>query len=113
MAFHPQQPLQQIPAYGYCDSFFVENHDEDGIYARAAMERERAQDAARIKQKALAIELSQVTAEEYQVDVLKHMERMEVFNLTDGCTRIVLTRIRRRRCLTFSQSRFRPRFNGS
>jgi len=83
MAFHPQQPLQQIPAYGYCDSYFVENHDEDGIYARAAMERERAQDAARIKQKALAIELSQVTAEEYQVDVLKHMERMEAETMPD------------------------------
>lgn len=79
MAFHTQQPLQQFPAYGYCDSYFVENHDdEDGIYARAAAERERTRHAAKLKQETLAIELSQVTAEEYQVDVLKHMEHMEV-----------------------------------
>lgn len=81
MAFHPQpmfQP-QPFPAYGYCDSYFVENHDDDdGVFARAAADRERQRQIAKVTQKALAEELSQVTAEEYQDDILNHMENMEV-----------------------------------
>lgn len=86
MAFQPQpQPLfqpQPFPAYGYCDSYFVGNHDDDdGTFARAAAERERQRQMAKMTQRALADELSQVTADEYQEDVLSHMERMEVSEL--------------------------------
>ena len=75
MAFRPVQ--RQYPAYGYCDSFFVES-DDQGIYARAAAERENARQISKMRQKALAEELSRATAEEYQEDVLDHMEHMEV-----------------------------------
>ena len=75
MAFRPVQ--RQYPAYGYCESFFVEN-DDQGLYARAAAERENARQIGKLRQKALAEELSRATAEEYQEDVLDHMEHMEV-----------------------------------
>lgn len=75
MAF--RQTTRQYPAYGYCDSFFVESDDE-GVYARAAAERENARQLGKLRQKALAEELSRATAEEYQEDVLDHMEHMEV-----------------------------------
>jgi hypothetical protein len=75
MAFRPVQ--RQYPAYGYCESFFVEGNDE-GVYARAAAERESVRQINKIKQKALGEELSRATAEEYQEDVLDHMEHMEV-----------------------------------
>ncbi|QIW97262.1 hypothetical protein AMS68_002780 [Peltaster fructicola] len=75
MAYQPQQFAGN---YNYCDSYFVESHDdEDGIYARAAADRERHQQLSRLRQKALAQELSRATAEEYQEDVLDHMEAME------------------------------------
>lgn len=75
MAFRPVH--RQYPAYGYCESFFVEG-DDQGIYARAAAERENARQIGKMRQKALAEELSRATAEEYQEDVLDHMEHMEV-----------------------------------
>lgn len=57
----------------------METHDDDdGIYARAAAERERQRGVAKLRQKALADELSRATGEEYQEDILDHMERMEV-----------------------------------
>ena len=58
-------------------TFFVEG-DDQGIYARAAAERENARQIGKMRQKALAEELSRATAEEYQEDVLDHMEHMEV-----------------------------------
>lgn len=80
-AFQPPQPF---PTYGYCDSYFVESHDDDeGIYARAAAERERQRGVARLQQKALAEELTQVTANEYQEDILHHMEAMELETMPD------------------------------
>lgn len=70
---------QQAPfaGYGYCSTYFVEN-DNDGIYAQAAAERERQRAIAKVTQKGLAEELSRMTSEEYQEDILDHMERMEV-----------------------------------
>ena len=73
------QPQPSFPAYGYCDSYFVENHDDDeGVYARAAAERERQRGVSKLRQKALAEELSRATSDEYQEDILDHMEHMEV-----------------------------------
>lgn len=60
-----------------CDSYFVESHDE-GLYAARADARERARQFARERQLLIAEELSRTTCEEYQTDVLKHMEHMEV-----------------------------------
>ena len=57
MAFQSQPLFQQqaFPAYGYCDSYFVENHDDDdGMFARAAADRERQRQMAKVTQKALA-----------------------------------------------------------
>ncbi|KAK4980944.1 hypothetical protein LTR66_010278 [Elasticomyces elasticus] len=61
---------------GCCPSFFVEG-EEDGFFARAAMQRERDRHVAKIHQGALAEELSRQTAEEYQDDILDHMEHVE------------------------------------
>lgn len=85
MAFpQPFQPQPAYPTYGYCDSYFVENHDDDnGIYARAAAERERQRDIARQRQKGLADKISRITAEDYQADVLSHMQRMELETMPD------------------------------
>ncbi len=76
---HHFQPQPVFPSYGYCDSYFVDNHDDDdGSYSRAAAERERQRSIAKQRQRALAEELSRSTADEYQEDVLDHMEIMEV-----------------------------------
>ena len=81
-AFAPQPP--PFPAYGYCDSYFVDNHDDDeGVYARAAAERERQRGVNKLRQKALAEELSRATSDEYQEDILSHMEHMEVETMPD------------------------------
>lgn len=78
MDCQPAQP--QYAQYGYCDTYFVDNHDEeDGIYARAAADRERRRAVAKIQQREMAQELSQMTSDEYLDDVLDHMEHMEVF----------------------------------
>lgn len=57
----------------------MENHgDDDGAFARAAAERERQRGIGKHRQRALAEELSRSTADEYQEDILDHMEHMEV-----------------------------------
>ncbi|KAF2148791.1 G1/S-specific cyclin CLN2 [Myriangium duriaei CBS 260.36] len=82
MAFHAQQPI--APTYGYCDSYFVESHDDDnGYFARAAIDRERTRQINKNIQRQYAAELSQLTADEYQDDVLDHMEAMEAETMPD------------------------------
>jgi len=81
MAFQQQQ---QMPTYGYCDSYFVENHDDDdGVYARASAEREQTRLIAKTRQRQIAAELSHLTAEEYEDDILDHMEFMEEETMPD------------------------------
>jgi precorrin-6B methylase 2 len=66
-------------SYGHCDTFFVEGYeDTDGIFARAAAERERARAIAKVQQRHMAANLSRQTSELYLNDVLDHMEVMEV-----------------------------------
>lgn len=79
MAYHPQPQSR----YGHCDSYFVESHN-DGIFAIRAEARERQRQIARMQQRALAEELSRLTADEYQEDIMQHMMHMEVslFNVT-------------------------------
>ncbi|KAL1297850.1 hypothetical protein AAFC00_006377 [Neodothiora populina] len=70
--------------YGYCDTYFVEKHDDDdGIFARAAADRERARAIAKVQQRHMAQELSQLTSDEYLEDVLDHMEHMESETMPD------------------------------
>ncbi|KAK7518952.1 G1/S-specific cyclin CLN2 [Phyllosticta citriasiana] len=76
MAYQPQS------RYGNCDSYFVEMEDE-GLYALRQEQRERARAMARMQQRALAEELSKMTADEYQEDILDHMERMEAETMPD------------------------------
>ncbi|KAF2741284.1 G1/S-specific cyclin CLN2 [Polyplosphaeria fusca] len=73
---------QSQPRYGHCDSYFVESHD-DGFYAIRAEARERARAIAKLQQRAIADELSKLTADEYQEDIMEHMEYMESQTLAD------------------------------
>jgi hypothetical protein len=63
--------------YGHCDSYFVDSHD-DGVYAARAEVRERQRAISRMRQRAIAEDLTRLTADEYQDDIMDHMEFMEV-----------------------------------
>lgn len=66
-------------SYGHCDTFFVEGYeDTDGVFARAAADRERARAIGKVQQKHMAANLSRLTSKIYLNDVLDHMEVMEV-----------------------------------
>jgi hypothetical protein len=64
-------------SYGYCETSFVER-DDQGAFRQAAEHRERARQLNKERQRELAEELSILTSEEYQDDILDHMEKMEV-----------------------------------
>ncbi|KAF2814861.1 uncharacterized protein BDZ99DRAFT_185859 [Mytilinidion resinicola] len=74
---------QRYPSrYGQCDSFFVDCPDE-GLYVQRATERERARNIAKMQQRVIQEDLSRMTREEYQEDILDHMEHMEGQTLPD------------------------------
>ncbi|CAA9965545.1 G1/S-specific cyclin CLN2 [Pyrenophora teres f. maculata] len=73
MAYNQQSQSR----YGQCDSYFVESND-DGIYAMRAEARERHRAVSKMQQRAIADELSKLTADEYQEDIMQHMMHMEV-----------------------------------
>ncbi|KAF2747491.1 hypothetical protein M011DRAFT_45362 [Sporormia fimetaria CBS 119925] len=77
MAYNPHVQAR----YGHCDSFFVES--EDGRYSSHPEVRERFRHNQRVQQRKLAEDLSQLTADEYQDDILIHMEHMESQTLPD------------------------------
>jgi hypothetical protein len=60
--------------YAPCDSYFVES-DEISL-AERVRERERAM--AKVRQREIAVELSNQTSDDYLEDILDHMEHMEV-----------------------------------
>ena len=66
--------------HGYCDSYFVEPHDNRGKPYREAL-REREKHVKHQTQLAIAEEMSQLVSAEYCQDVLEHMEFMEVNRL--------------------------------
>ena len=68
--------MQQHSRYGPCDSFFVQN--EDDVFSMAERNRERARAVAKVAHRQLGQKLSELTALEYQEDILDHMEFMEV-----------------------------------
>lgn len=82
MAFLSQPPTNT--GFGYCDSYFVESHDDtNGYFARAAADRERERQKKKTIQRHFAVELSRLTADEYEDDVLDHMETMEAETMPD------------------------------
>lgn len=62
-----------------CDSYFVESMDqeEDGVFAQKRSKQEVARMHAET-QLEIAEEMSRTVSEEYQEDILDHMEVMEV-----------------------------------
>jgi hypothetical protein len=73
MAFNPQPQTR----YGHCESYFVVSDDEE-FNLVAERKREQTRAIARVHQRQLGFELSRITADEYQEDILDHMEFMEV-----------------------------------
>lgn len=80
MDYEPTGPSsalhQTIPT---CDSYFVESmdQDDDGIFLAQRSRQELARIHAET-QMDLAEDLSRAVSEEYQEDILDHMEYMEV-----------------------------------
>lgn len=70
---------EQRPASGFqpCDSFFVETYDQEFSGPRLDP-KEHARLVARERQYAIADNLSRLTSEEYQEDVVAHMLQMDV-----------------------------------
>lgn len=78
------EPAQQQPRrLPVCDSYFVESMDqeEDGVYARKAMSKQEIARMHAETQLEMAEEMSRTVSEEYQEDILDHMEVMEVWLL--------------------------------
>lgn len=103
-----------------CDSFFVESaeSERDGIYAA----RKLRQDKARIDaetQMEIADEMSRMVSEEYQEDILDHMEVMEVSSPDNGegivslCALILILQCRQKLCQMLLASTFKQRSSGS
>jgi len=67
--------------YGHCSSYFHETDDVQ--YARRIVAREQARRVARDHQKLLAENLSLLTSDDYQEDILDHMEYMETITSPD------------------------------
>lgn len=67
---------QQLPT---CDTYFVESMDqeEDGVFAARRPREERARMNSEVQME-IAEEMSRMVVEEYQEDILDHMEYMEV-----------------------------------
>ena len=63
-----------------CDSYFVESHNDRARRFRDET-REQERFAKRQTQLAIAEELSQLASDEYLIDILAHMEDMEVKRL--------------------------------
>ncbi|KAF1810360.1 hypothetical protein P152DRAFT_379143, partial [Eremomyces bilateralis CBS 781.70] len=78
MPFRQSSYGQYVP----CDSFFVES-DEDALYAAREQQRRRTRAIAEMQQRTMGQELSKLTAEEYQDDVLAHMVQMESATMPD------------------------------
>ena len=80
MDYEPTGPSsalhQTIPT---CDSYFVESmdQDDDGVFVAQRSRQELARVHAET-QMDLAEDLSRAVSEEYQEDILDHMEYMEV-----------------------------------
>jgi hypothetical protein len=73
-------PANPRPAYGNCDSYFVESADA-GVYPS----RQALREMKKIRQEEIANELSRLAYEEHVEDVVQHMSRMEVSMVRQKC----------------------------
>jgi hypothetical protein len=83
MDYEPtNQQARRLPV---CDSYFVESMDqeEDGVFAAKRSKQEMARIHAET-QLEMAEEMSRDVSEEYQEEILDHMEFMEVSFGTGG-----------------------------
>lgn len=102
-----------------CDSFFVESveSERDGIYAVRKLRQEKARIDAETQME-IADEMSRMVSEEYQEDILDHMEVMEVSGLNSGILfglyplKLTLN-FRPRLCQMSPASIFKQKYSGS
>ncbi|KAI9680301.1 MAG: hypothetical protein M1829_001187 [Trizodia sp. TS-e1964] len=87
MAYTSRSSLAHEP----CDSFFIES--DLPSFAARINPRERARRMAYERQLAYADELSHIATEEYQDDILDHMEQMEMFTMPDVASMDIQTEI--------------------
>ncbi|KAI9807838.1 MAG: hypothetical protein M1825_005143 [Sarcosagium campestre] len=85
-----QQP-SKFP-YQHCDSYFVEG-PSDGVFASRVDPRERAKMIARERQLVIAEDLSAQVCQEYEGDILQHMEHMETLTAPDVASIDIQTEI--------------------
>ncbi|KAI9879523.1 MAG: hypothetical protein M1830_008316 [Pleopsidium flavum] len=88
MSYLPSLNMYQQP----CDSYFVETDNLD-VFAVRAEEKERANFIARERQLAIGEELSSQAKEEYQEEILTHLEQMEAETIPDVASIDIQTEI--------------------
>lgn len=79
-------PVERYPVQRYpvCDSYFVEEVDANaGVYVQARAQLERTKAYNRTRQRGIARDMSVVAANDYELDILQHMERMESETMPD------------------------------
>jgi hypothetical protein len=79
-------------AYQPCDSYFVEDMEQDGVFAASRSRQEKARIDADTQME-IADEMSRMVSEEYQEDVLDHMKVMEAETLPDVASIDIQTEI--------------------
>ncbi|PWW78539.1 hypothetical protein C7212DRAFT_343241 [Tuber magnatum] len=79
-------------AYQPCDSYFVEDMEQDGVFAARRSRQEKARMDAETQME-IADEMSRMVSEEYQEDILDHMEVMEAETLPDVASIDIQTEI--------------------
>lgn len=77
---HQRTGARRLPP---CDSFFVEGENDESVYEARRQEKQRIQAMNAETQYAIAEEMSRMVCEEYQEDILDHMENMEGETLPD------------------------------
>ena len=70
--------------YGHCESYFVEGH-EDSQRRHREETRERERLANQQIQRELGADLSKLTSYEYGIEILQHMEKIEVRHSSRSC----------------------------
>jgi hypothetical protein len=78
-----------------CDSFFVETteQEDEGLFEARRQAKQRMQQINAETQYAMAEEMSRMVSEEYQEDILDHMEHMEGETLPDVASIDIQTEI--------------------
>jgi len=67
--------------FGNCDSYFVVDGNERGEMMRKEAAKVTENRQKKLRQEAMAQELTQIAKEEYGADIIRHMEEQEVRSL--------------------------------